>query len=523
MADRRVNFNNAFATTLAAPVGGSDTTATLTSVTGLSHPCYLVLDPDDPAKREYVYVSGLAGNVATLGERHLAGSAAGSGLSHDTDAVVKQSPVAQEMDDIHDRLEAATWDHGTQLTGLGDDDHTQYHNDARALTWLGTRSTSDLPEGTNLYYTDVRADARIAEHVALADPHAQYLLEADAATTYLGIAATAAAATKLATARTISLTGDVTGGGLFDGTGNLPITTIVQDNSHQHTSFSGDLVVSGGDVSGGGTLNLRRASGNGDYLAIQDNIFRFYINSGQLGYLDSAGNWVVNGATYAPGGHYAGNGNYHGGNFGTDSYLSIQDGSQYARVYLNGAFKWQVDGTGDLYQSGAYHFFNWNTGNYILHDPGAVPGFVFSTNNAWRMQLKVGGSGTSDLYINNMPDGSVSTYMKYNASNDLVSYTSSSLSKKMNVRSLDAAYAIEKMKAIEPIIYDRIQDGVQHIEGSGMDEAGYAAEWVDSVLPDLVGKNANGDPVAVNHPDFVPYLHVWIKNLDERLAALEAA
>lgn len=47
-------------------------------------------------------------------------------------------------------------DHGA-LTGLGDDDHTQYHTDARALTWLGTRSTTDLPEGTRLYFTDERA------------------------------------------------------------------------------------------------------------------------------------------------------------------------------------------------------------------------------------------------------------------------------------------------------------------------------------------------------------------------------
>lgn len=48
-------------------------------------------------------------------------------------------------------------DHGG-LAGLADDDHTQYHNDSRALTWLGTRSTSDLPEGSNLYYTSARFD-----------------------------------------------------------------------------------------------------------------------------------------------------------------------------------------------------------------------------------------------------------------------------------------------------------------------------------------------------------------------------
>mgnify|MGYP001568740191 CR=1 FL=1 len=51
-------------------------------------------------------------------------------------------------------------DHGL-LIGLGDDDHTQYHNDTRALTWLGTRSTSDLPEGTNLYFTNERAQDAI--------------------------------------------------------------------------------------------------------------------------------------------------------------------------------------------------------------------------------------------------------------------------------------------------------------------------------------------------------------------------
>ncbi|TXH54516.1 MAG: hypothetical protein E6Q97_10825 [Desulfurellales bacterium] len=34
-------------------------------------------------------------------------------------------------------------DHGS-IGGLSDDDHTQYHTDARAVTWLGTRSLADL-------------------------------------------------------------------------------------------------------------------------------------------------------------------------------------------------------------------------------------------------------------------------------------------------------------------------------------------------------------------------------------------
>lgn len=45
-------------------------------------------------------------------------------------------------------------DHGL-LTGLNDDDHTQYHTDSRADTWLGDKTTDDLSEGaTNKYYPD---------------------------------------------------------------------------------------------------------------------------------------------------------------------------------------------------------------------------------------------------------------------------------------------------------------------------------------------------------------------------------
>lgn len=61
-------------------------------------------------------------------------------------------------------------DHGA-LTGLGDDDHPQYHTDGRALTWLGTRSTTDLPEGTNLYYTEARVSANADVVAALAGIH----------------------------------------------------------------------------------------------------------------------------------------------------------------------------------------------------------------------------------------------------------------------------------------------------------------------------------------------------------------
>lgn len=51
----------------------------------------------------------------------------------------------------------------------------------------------------------------------------------------LSTTGTAAAASKLATARTITLAGDVTGSASFDGSGNITITCTVVDDSHNHT------------------------------------------------------------------------------------------------------------------------------------------------------------------------------------------------------------------------------------------------------------------------------------------------
>lgn len=56
------------------------------------------------------------------------------------------------------------------------------------------------------------------------------------------ISGNAGTATKLQTARTISLLGDVTGSGSFDGNANLNITTTVTNSSHQHSASN----ISGG-------------------------------------------------------------------------------------------------------------------------------------------------------------------------------------------------------------------------------------------------------------------------------------
>ena len=74
--------------------------------------------------------------------------------------------IAWDYNDPGDSLIAevlpAGVDHNALANLTAGDPHTQYHTDDRALDWLGTRSTSDLPEGSNLYYTDARVDDRIS-------------------------------------------------------------------------------------------------------------------------------------------------------------------------------------------------------------------------------------------------------------------------------------------------------------------------------------------------------------------------
>jgi hypothetical protein len=82
----------------------------------------------------------------------------------------------------------------------------------------------------------------------------------------------AASATKLATARTIALSGDVSGSVSFDGTANVTITAVIADDSHNHITANvdgldtalaarastGTSIVAGNGLSGGGTLAASR-------------------------------------------------------------------------------------------------------------------------------------------------------------------------------------------------------------------------------------------------------------------------
>lgn len=86
--------SNAFSTTLNGGIGASDTSITLTSVSGLQFPGILVLDRQDgngtntPTKREYISYTGITSLTLTGVTRGVAGSTA---QSHNSGALVEET------------------------------------------------------------------------------------------------------------------------------------------------------------------------------------------------------------------------------------------------------------------------------------------------------------------------------------------------------------------------------------------------------------------------------------------------
>ena len=74
-------------------------------------------------------------------------------FTNDTDIVAKK----YVDDSITTATASGAIDHGL-LAGLGDDDHPQYHNDTRALSWLGTRSIADIGTRTHSLLTSLDQD-----------------------------------------------------------------------------------------------------------------------------------------------------------------------------------------------------------------------------------------------------------------------------------------------------------------------------------------------------------------------------
>ena len=101
-----------------------------------------------------------------------------------------------------------------------------------------TEKTLVVHDGSTIGGTVLAKDSALNSHTARTDnPHAVTKAQVglDSVNNTADVVKNVLSATKLTTARTIELTGDVTGTASFNGSANAAITATVADNSHNHT------------------------------------------------------------------------------------------------------------------------------------------------------------------------------------------------------------------------------------------------------------------------------------------------
>ena len=116
------------------------------------------------------------------------------------------------------------------------------------------------------------------------------------------------------------------------------------------------------------------------------------------------------------------------------------------------------------------------------------------------------------IYAYALLNASTANTVYYNTSSSELSYSSSSIRDKENVRPL--ALDSEKLYNLEAKTFER--------KTTGDTEVGYIAEELESVFPELVAYNTDDEPVGVWYQWLAPMLVEEIKKLRLRIEQLEA-
>jgi len=115
------------------------------------------------------------------------------------------------------------------------------------------------------------------------------------------------------------------------------------------------------------------------------------------------------------------------------------------------------------------------------------------------------------LHFNNLSAGSGNSTLKYNSSNGIVSYDTSSKKFKQNI--VDSKYGLSHVMQLQSRQYEFINDGKADV--------GLIAEEVYDVIPELVGRDNEDKPMSVSYDRFVSVLIKAVQELSTKVDALE--
>lgn len=163
---------------------GSPTNATFTTHTGDATVHFTEGSIDHAA------INNIGSNSHATIDSHLASSSNPHSVTASQVGSPANATFTGHTGDASIHFTEASIDHGN-IVGLADDDHTQYHTDGRANTWLATKDTDDVSEGGNLYYTEGRVSANTdvaantSHRSSTSNPHSVTAAQVDSPTNLL--------------------------------------------------------------------------------------------------------------------------------------------------------------------------------------------------------------------------------------------------------------------------------------------------------------------------------------------------
>lgn len=128
-------------------------------------------------------------------------------------------------------------------------------------------------------------------------------------------------------------------------------------------------------------------------------------------------------------------------------------------------------------------------------------------------------SAVPTLYFNATPKvlgiggGAGTNAMRYDTTNNQWTYDTSSLRYKENVR--DSVYGLAAVLAMQPRQFQ--------YKDSGREDVGFVAEEMAPIVPELVVRNASGEPDAVSYDRLVAVLCKAVQELYQEVQALKAS
>ncbi len=256
---------NAFETTLSAVFNSTDVQLTVNSTGNLagSGPVYLVINPDDAAKREYIFIDGAITattmSTSTVDNRFLAGSAASSGIDHSSGDRVRISPMSQHFDDL--------WN---AIGKVVDVDYSS--GTAESIKFIGpvdvnNQVLSNVPDPTNPQEPATKAyvDAKdIDDDLSISDGGATGTVDLDTETLTIQGTANEIAVALAGTTLTVSQPPDVTIDNELSVTNQIlanngiQTDTISERNTGSKITINSDIELATGNTAtgfGGGVVN----------------------------------------------------------------------------------------------------------------------------------------------------------------------------------------------------------------------------------------------------------------------------